>query len=291
MKAPRRFKPPAKPASPSNPRDRHPLCRGGASVPTETQCVSGPVRSSPRAAPHADSLLGPGPHRSLRPATFEGRERFVAYVAHELRTPIALQRALVELTLTDPHADTAALRAMGEGVLTSCEQQQRLIEALLDLTRSERELTRHEAVDIAAITHEALRAHNVSEFESVVAFQPARTTGDPDLIERLAANLLSNATRYNVSGGRIEVATRTEADHAVLSVANTSRPIAAEELVRLFQPFQRLGSQPRAYADGAGLGLAIVQAIADAHNATITAHAPADGGLNIDVSFPATSES
>jgi signal transduction histidine kinase len=264
------------------------LCRGAASVSTETQCVGGPVRSSPRAAPHADSLLGPGPHRSLRPATFEGRERFVAYVAHELRTPIALRLALVELALADPHADTAALRAMGEEVVASCEQQERLIEALLDLTISERGLTRHKAVDIAAITNNALRAHNLSEFESVVAFEPARTTGDPDLLERLVANLLSNATRHNITGGQIEVATSTEAEHAVLSIANTGPLIPTEELARLFQPFQRLGSQPRTYADGAGLGLAIVQAIADAHNATVTAQARADGGLRIDVSFPAT---
>lgn len=54
---------------------------------------------------------------------FEGRERFAAYVAHELRTPIALQRALVEIALTDPHADTATWRATAEDVLASGEQQ------------------------------------------------------------------------------------------------------------------------------------------------------------------------
>jgi signal transduction histidine kinase len=78
-----------------------------------------------------------------------------------------------------------------------------------------------------------------------------------DLIERLIANLVSNATRDNVTGGRIEVATRTEAEHAALSVANTGRLIPAEELARLFQPFQPLGTQPRARTDGPGLGLAI----------------------------------
>jgi signal transduction histidine kinase len=272
-------------------------------VSTEAGHHHRPVNSSPGAgAPVAHSLRGPGRHRGLHPArvplppsgapaeppTFEDPERFAAYVAHELRTPITLQRALVEVALTDPHADTAALRAMGEGVLASCDEQQRLIEALLDLTRSQCGLTRHEAVDIAAITNQALRAHNLSEFESFVAFERARTTGDPDLVERLAANLVSNATRHNVTGGRIELATRTEGEHAVLSVANTGRLIPTGELARLFQPFQRLGSQPQACADGIGLGLAIVQAIADAHDAIVTAHARAGGGLKIDVSFPAT---
>jgi signal transduction histidine kinase len=222
------------------------------------------------------------------PQVLRDREPFAAYVAHELRTPITLQRALVEVALADPHADTTALRAMGEGVLASCDEQQRLIDALLDLTRNQCPLTRSQPVDIAAITNQALRAHDLSEFDSIVTIEPARTTGDPDLVERLAANLVSNATRHNITGGRIEVATRTEAEHAVLSVANTGRLIPPGELTRLFQPFQRLGPQPQACADGVGLGLAIVQAIADAHDAIVTAHTRAGGGLKIDVKFPAT---
>lgn len=220
-------------------------------------------------------------------ATLNGHECFTAFVAHELRTPIAVQRALVESALADPHADTAALRAMGEDVLQCCEQQRRLIEALLDLSRSQRGLTRHEAVDVAAVTNEALRAHDVGGLESMVAFEPAQTTGDPELIKRLADNLVSNATRHNVAGGRIEVTTRTDAHHAVLAVANTGPPVPEVELTRLFRPFERLSPLPRAGGDGVGLGLAIVRAIADAHNAIITAHARATGGLNIVVAFPA----
>jgi len=214
------------------------------------------------------------------------QERFAAYVAHELRTPIALQRAVAETALTDPHADTAALRALAHAVIASCEQQQRLIDALLYLTRSGGGLTRHEPVDLTAITSRLLQAHDLSMLESTVSFKPAHTTGDPDLIERLAANLLCNATRHNLTGGRIEVATYTEAEHAVLSIANTGPRIPATELTRLFQPFQRLVSQPPASADGVGLGLAIVKAIAHAHDAVITARAQQDGGLKIDVSFP-----
>ena len=224
------------------------------------------------------------------PDPFDRRDRFVAYVAHELRTPIALQRALAEAALADPHADKVALRAMGEGIVASCERQQRLIEALLDLTRSQRGLTRQEPVDIAAITSQALQAHELSELDSVVALEPAVATGDSTLLERVAANLVSNAIRHNVPHGRIEVATRTEARRALLSVANTGPLIPAGELTRLFQPFERLGSQPRACADGIGLGLAIVHSIADAHNATVAAHARAGGGLEIEVRFPGERE-
>jgi signal transduction histidine kinase len=221
------------------------------------------------------------------PATFHDGERFAAYVAHELRTPITLQRALIELALGDRHADAATLRAMAEEVLTSCDELQRLIEALLDVTRSRHGLIRHEPVDLAAIANQALRAHDLPQVETVVALEPAGTTGDPDLLERLAANLLSNAIRHNITGGRIEIATRAEGGHALLSVANTGRLIPADELPRLFQPFQRLSSQPQGCAHGVGLGLAIVQAIADPHDAIVTAHPQAGGGLKIDISFPA----
>jgi signal transduction histidine kinase len=243
--------------------------------------------------PHSRQHREPGgagpiaiPPPTGRWAVRKNEERFDAYVAHELRTPIALQCAVAEAALADPHADTAALRAMARDVVASCERQQRLIDALLYLTRSRGGLTRHEPVDLAAITSRLLQAHDLSMLESVISLDSAETTGDPDLIERLAANLLSNATGYNLTRGRIEVATRTEAEHAVLSIANTGPCIPATELTRLFQPFQRLASQPAASADGVGLGLAIVKAIAHAHDAVITAHARLDGGLKIDVSFP-----
>jgi signal transduction histidine kinase len=223
---------------------------------------------------------------SAAPDPFDQRERFAAYIAHELRTPIALQLVLAQTALADPHPDPLALRAMAEAVVASCEEQQRLIDAVLDLARSQRGLTRQEPVDIAAITSRALQAHERSELHRVVALEPAFVTGDLTLLERLAVNLVSNAIRHNIPHGRIEVATRTDAGRALLSVANTGALIPAGELTRLFQPFERLDPHHQRCADGTGLGLTIVQSVADAHNATVTARAPASGGLQIEVVFP-----
>ena len=211
---------------------------------------------------------------------------FAAYVAHELRTPIALQLALAEAALADPRADAVAWRAMAEGVVASCDQQGRLIDALLDLTVSQHGLTCVEPVDIAAVASQAVHRHDLGELDCVVVLDRAVTTGDPMLLERLVDNLVSNAIRHNVPGGRIEVFSATDAGRALLSVANTGPLIPAGELARLFEPFERLASRPRRCADGHGLGLAIVQSIADAHNATVTARAPSDGGLQIQVGFP-----
>ena len=212
------------------------------------------------------------------------QQRFLAYAAHELRGEITVQLALAEAALADPNAGTAALRELGEAVAAACQRQVRLLEALLTLARSEYGRLRREPVDLASTAGEVLSAQDHHGLGTTAALAPARTTGDPQLIERLVANLVTNAVRHNRPGGRFEVVTSTEAGRAIFTVANTGPVIPAGELTRLFQPFQRLAARS---ANGAGLGLAIVQAIAKAHDATVTARARTGGGLGIDVAFPA----
>lgn len=216
---------------------------------------------------------------------------FVAYAAHELRGSITLQLGLAEATLADPNADTAALRQMGEKVADACERQARLLEALLTLARSEYGQLRQEPVDLAAAAAGVLGAQDHRRLRVTTALEPARTTGDRQLIERLVANLLGNALEHNVPGGAIDVATSMAAGRATFTIANTGPVIPTSELPRLFEPFQRLSSRASSSADGAGLGLAIVQAVADAHDATVTAQARTGGGLRIDVEFPADGRS
>ena len=206
-----------------------------------------------------------------------------AYVAHELRTPLATQRALLELALGDPCADVVTWREIGEDVLGACMQQERVLEACLTLARSEGRPERCEPVELAAIAAATLEAHDLRGLERIVVLEPAWTSGDPALVERLVANLVSNAVRHNLAGGWIEIATSIESGRAVLFVANSGPLVPSAELERLFRPFQRLNAS----SNGVGLGLAIVQAIAGAHDATVTARARAGGGLGIDVAFPA----
>ncbi|MGH2882687.1 MAG: sensor histidine kinase [Solirubrobacteraceae bacterium] len=217
----------------------------------------------------------------------EPERSFAAFAAHELRGEITLQLALAEATLADPNADTAALREMGNGVVVACERQERLLEALLTLARTEYGHLRREPVDLAATAAEVLRAHDHRELRSTTALEPARTTGDPLLLERLVANLIENAVRHNVPGGRLDVATYTVAGHASFTIANTGPVIPTGELLGLFQPFQRRNSHEGPSADGVGLGLAIVHAIANAHDATVNAEARTGGGLRIAIGFPA----
>jgi signal transduction histidine kinase len=209
---------------------------------------------------------------------------FAGFVAHELRTPLTLQCALLELGLADPDADVAAWREIAEDVLTACKQQERLLEACLTLARGECGSMRREVVNLATVAEQTLRAHDHGGLECVLALAPAVTSGDANLLERLVANLISNAIRHNIARGRVEIATRTAAGRAHLAVANTCQLIARRELERLFQPFQRRDANQ---TEGVGLGLAIVRAVADAHQARIAARPRIGGGLAIDVVFHA----
>jgi signal transduction histidine kinase len=212
------------------------------------------------------------------------QQRFLAYAAHELRGEITVQLAMAEATLADPDAGTAALRELGEAVAAACQRQVRLLEALLTLARSEYGRLRHEPVDLAATAAEVLRGHDRCGLRNTAVLEPALVIGDPQLIERLVANLVTNAVNHNHSGGRFEVSTSTTAGSAVLTIANTGPVVPVGEVTRLLQPFQRLASRS---TNGFGLGLAIVQAIANAHDATVSAQALSGGGLEIGVAFPA----
>jgi signal transduction histidine kinase len=219
--------------------------------------------------------------------SFEAQRQFVANASHELRTPLTLERTLLELALSDPNANVDSYRHTCEQLLAVGEQQERLIEALLTLSRSQRGLDGRQPVDLAAIAAVAAAAADHGGLALDATLEPAHTTGNPRLVERLVANLVSNAIRHNIGGGHVGLTTQTRDGHAVLTVANTGPKIPASELERIFQPFQRLDPARTSNGPGLGLGLSIVQAIADAHEATITTRAPADGGLHIEVSFPA----
>jgi signal transduction histidine kinase len=227
-------------------------------------------------------------------ASFESQRRFVANASHELRTPLAAERTLLQVTLADPGATAETLRSACEQLLSLGAQQERLIDALLTLASSQQGIERWEPVDIAAITRNVLTARGEEMARRGIrvdaAVGPAVAPGDPRLVESMVANLADNALRHNVAGGIVEIGTSMTAGSASLWVANTGPEIPAAEIGRLFQPFQQLGAD-RVGRDGDGrvgghgLGLAIVQAIAIAHRASLSARARPRGGLEIKVDF------
>jgi signal transduction histidine kinase len=221
--------------------------------------------------------------------SFTAQRQFVANASHELRTPLARQRTLVEVALRDPDPTVGSLQHTMQRVLATGEEQERLIEALLTLARSQRGLDQREPLDLGAITAAALTATgpeaNSRRVRVNASLGPAPALGDQRLAERLAANLVDNAVRHNVPGGWVEVATTTRSGRSVLSVSNTGPLIPPEQVETLFQPFGRLESA-RLSRDGLGLGLSIVIAIADAHDADLRARPLPGGGLEVEIHFP-----
>ena len=223
-------------------------------------------------------------------ASFESQRHFVANASHELRTPLAAERTLLQVTLADPGASAETLRETCQQVLVLGDQQERLIEALLTLASSERGVEQWEPFDLADVAAKAVdgRRHEAEHrgLRLYTTLSGAPATGDPSLVESLVANLVDNAIRHNVPGGRVKVVTTMTDGRALIRVSNTGTVIPPLELERMFQPFQQLGHERIRHGDGHGLGLAIVRAIAAAHKATVTATARPEGGLDFEVSFP-----
>jgi signal transduction histidine kinase len=224
-------------------------------------------------------------------AAFEAERMFVANASHELRTPLTRERTVMEVALRDKNATVASLRAAGERVLASGEQLEKLIEALLTLARSHRELEANEPFDLSEAAAKALvNTESAAQAAGVTMYaelQPSPGRGDPRLAERLVANLVDNSIRHNVTGGRVDVRTWSADGSSYVRVSNTGQPVPATELHRLIHPFQRL-APGRSGGTGSGLGLSIVHAIAAAHGARCVLASRPDGGLTVEVRFPAT---
>ena len=224
--------------------------------------------------------------RQLAPMAraFEAQERFVANASHELRSPLTVIRTEAEVALADPDAAPGELREMGAVVIEATDRMDRLLDGLMELARGSRQVAHDEPVDLAAIAGPAADLAPGGEVAVHRALAPARTRGDARLLERLAGNLIDNALRYNHAGGSVEVRTGEADGWALLRVSNSGPRLDPDGVGRLLEPFERGGRA--ADGRGAGLGLSIVRAIAEAHGGAVSLRARESGGLEVEVALP-----
>jgi signal transduction histidine kinase len=221
-------------------------------------------------------------------AAFADQQLFAANAAHELRTPLAVMRAELDLLLTGPEPSPAEVREAAARLRRTVLGSERLLERLLTLTRGM--LTPGDRQPLAL--DETVRRALAARAEDVAArgltvradLGGARANGDPELLAELTGNLLDNAVKYNRPDGWIAVTTGTGTGRAVLEVSNSGPRVAEAEVAGLVEPFRR-ASQQR-IGSSSGLGLSIVRSVVAAHGGELSLRALPDGGLAVRVSLP-----
>ncbi|GAB3853953.1 ATP-binding protein [Dactylosporangium cerinum] len=215
---------------------------------------------------------------------FQGQRLFVANASHELRTPLTIIRTAAEMALSRPVRTEEQYRQALQTVVTAAARSDAMLTSLLQLAQTQRGA--FQPVDLATAATGAVATWPPDGPLLHHRLAPARCTGDPVQLELVLRNLLENAARYNIAGGEVWLTTGTDTGTAWLRVDNTGPVVAPAELPALRQAFQR-GEGRRTGASGAGLGLAIVEAVAAAHDATLTVVPRDGGGLSVTVAVPA----
>jgi len=222
-------------------------------------------------------------------AAFATQRRFVANASHELRTPLTVMRTAIDVTLAKPSPTGVQLEDMAVRVRRSIDRAESMVEALLTLAVSDQGTVSSEFTDLATWAEDAIDAA-APEIERLdlrvdTKLDPAETTGDPQLLERMIWNLVDNAVRHNEPGGWIRLRTGTRDAAVYLEIANSGPFVPDHAVPSLFEPFRRLEART-GVRDGVGLGLSIARSVVTAHQATVTASSQPAGGLYISVVIP-----
>ena len=218
-----------------------------------------------------------------------GQRRFAANASHELRTPLAITQALLEVARDDPGRDTGELVERLHAVNTRAID---LTEALLVLSRADQRSFTWEHVDLSLMVEEAtetllpLAEQRGVTIETIGDMAP--TLGSGPLLLQLVTNLVHNAIVHNLAAhGTVWVTTSVRDTSVVLTVENTGETLSPQSVPTLVEPFQRGSERRRTDHTGVGLGLAIANSIAQAHDGTLALTPRVAGGLRVAVQLPA----
>ncbi|MFC0673876.1 sensor histidine kinase [Brachybacterium hainanense] len=219
------------------------------------------------------------------------QSRFAANASHELRTPLATARALLEVARQDPAADVPALLARLEATTARASA---LAESLLLLSRVESTALRTEPTDLSLAVEDAAETLLVRAEARGVTVRtdaaPVLVDGNPELLAQLVVNLVHNGIVHNLpADGEVQVRLRADGSRALLQVESTGAVLDEAILSQLTEPFVR--GAGRTHADPgagahAGLGLAIVRSIVEAHGGALALRSRAGGGLRVEIVLP-----
>lgn len=224
--------------------------------------------------------------------TDEIRRRFVADASHELKTPLASIRLLSDSILQTEEMDADTVSEFVSDIGTEAERLSRTTEKLMNLTRLDNAIkTQKERVDIRTVIASTLRMLRPLAEASDITFETSLDGGcfvlsSEDDIHQVVFNLVENAIKYNIPGGRVIITLRREENNSVLTVDDTGIGVPESDLPYIFDRFYRVDKARSREAGGSGLGLSIVRMTVHDSNGTIRAKRRDGGGMRFEVRFP-----
>ena len=224
---------------------------------------------------------------------FAAQRRFVANASHELRTPLATMRASVDVAVAKPEPVPPQTIALANRLRGELDRVDGLLDGFLALARAQHgDLPGQATLSLEYLTAAALavRADAIAArhltVHHVTGADGTWVTGSQALLCRMVDNVVDNAIGHNRDGGWISVTTGADEQLVRLVVETGGDVLDAGQVSQLAQPFRRLGADRTGSDHGSGLGLSIVEAIAEAHGGTLELHARPEGGLRVGIALP-----
>ena len=225
---------------------------------------------------------------------FDAQQQFVGNAAHELRTPLALMQARLDLYMSTDHGDSCPETA--ETIAMMREQTERLsrmVRTLLDMSEL-KTVPRTDRIQLAPMIEEVLADLSpLAEKSGVTLSQSGEDlwiTGSDVLVYRAIFNLVENGVKYNRPGGSVCVAASRRGEEAMIEIKDTGCGIPEDFRESVFQPFFRVDKSRSREKGGVGLGLSLVWEIAHLHGGDVRVRESGESGTAIELTLPASAE-
>lgn len=222
------------------------------------------------------------------------KDEFLAVVSHELRTPLNAMRGWTTLVKSGRLSAEQEKQAL-DVIERNINAQAQLVDDLLDISRivSGKMRLEVQAADLPKIVEAALESVAPAAAAKGITLVPevdghiGITRGDPDRLQQVVWNLLSNGIKFTGRGGQVRVRLSAGAEHVELAVSDTGQGIPPAFLPHVFDRFRQGDSTTTRMVGGLGLGLAIVRHLVELHGGTVTASSPGEGqGATFVVTLP-----
>jgi signal transduction histidine kinase len=246
----------------------------------------GPDDELKRLADTFDSML------ARLDAAFVAQRRFIADASHELRNPLAVIRTNLEVVLSDPNTDEISLRDTSAVVRRATERMSKMVDDMLALARLESPQQLDERVDIGEVANEIAEEFTaVAQSHDVVLRRSISdgifVAGDRYALKRALANLAQNALRYAPAESSITIAAGSKDGWVWTAVEDQGPGIAPEHRHQVFERFWRADRSRSRSLGGSGLGLSIVQQVAQAHSGLVKLSSEVGRGSTFVIWIPA----